>query len=48
MIEGNQSGQGERLIKQETEISFADKIHRYDGRPFYVEDLQSWLKGNKK
>jgi 2-oxoglutarate/2-oxoacid ferredoxin oxidoreductase subunit alpha len=44
MIEGNQSGQGERLIKQETEISFADRIHRYDGRPFYVEDLQNWLK----
>lgn len=48
MIEGNQSGQGERLIKQETEISFADRIHRYDGRPFYVEDLQNWLKENKK
>ncbi|MBU0578887.1 2-oxoacid:acceptor oxidoreductase subunit alpha [Patescibacteria group bacterium] len=44
MIEGNQSGQAERLIKQETEITFADRIHRYDGRPFYVEDLQDWLK----
>lgn len=44
MVEGNQSGQGERLIKQETNITFADSIHRYDGRPFYVEDLQNWLK----
>ena len=48
MIEGNQSGQGERLVNQETNIEFADRIHRYDGRPFYVEDLQKWLEGNKK
>ncbi len=47
MVEGNQSGQGERLIKQETEIIFHDRIHRYDGRPFYVEDLQTWLKESK-
>jgi len=43
MIEGNQSGQGERLIKQETDMVMTDRIHRYDGRPFYVEDLQDWL-----
>ena len=48
MIEGNQSGQGERLISQETKIAFADRIRRYDGRPFYVEDLKDWLKKNKK
>ena len=47
MIEGNQSGQGERLIKQETNIVFSDRIHRYDGRPFYVADLQIWLKNRK-
>lgn len=47
MVEGNYSGQGERLINQETEVVFADRIHRYDGRPFYVVDLQVWLKENK-
>ena len=47
MIEGNSSGQCQRLIHQETDIKFADSIHRYDGRPFYVEDLQNWLKGEK-
>ena len=47
MVEGNQSGQGERLINQETEFVFTDRIHRYDGRPFYVEDLQKWLKENQ-
>ena len=47
MIEGNQSGQGERLIKQKTDVVMADRIHRYDGRPFYVEDLQKWLKEKK-
>jgi 2-oxoglutarate/2-oxoacid ferredoxin oxidoreductase subunit alpha len=47
MIEGNQSGQGERLISQETNVVFTDQIHRYDGRPFYVEDLQKWLEKNK-
>ena len=48
MVEGNQSGQGERLISQETEVVFTDRIHRYDGRPFYAEDLQSWLEKNSK
>ena len=44
MVEGNQSGQAEKLIRQETGIKFADHIRRYDGRPFYVEDLAEWLK----
>lgn len=47
MVEGNQSGQAERLIRQETGIEMIDRIHRYDGRPFYVEDLRAWLKGEK-
>lgn len=47
MLEGNISGQGERLIRQETGIEMVDRIHRYDGRPFYVEDLKAWLKGGK-
>lgn len=39
MVEGNGSGQAEKLIRQETGITFDHHIRRYDGRPFYVEDL---------
>lgn len=44
IVEGNASGQAEKLIRQETGINFSDRIHRYDGRPFYVEDLIEYLK----
>ncbi|MEO8581708.1 MAG: 2-oxoacid:acceptor oxidoreductase subunit alpha [Patescibacteria group bacterium] len=44
MIEGNFTGQCELLIRQETGIQFADHIRRYDGRPFYSEDLIEWIK----
>ncbi len=44
MLEGNAGGQGEKLIRQETGITFHDHIRRYDGRPFYVEDLLEYLK----
>lgn len=43
MIEGNSQGQMEQLIRQETGITFEERIHRYDGRPFYVEDLREYL-----
>ena len=45
MIEANQSGQAERLVRQETGIQFDHHIRRYDGRPFYVEELLVELKG---
>lgn len=48
MIEGNQSGQGERLIRQETGITFEKRLRRYDGRPFYVEELREWVKKQNK
>lgn len=44
MVEANSSGQVERLIRQETGLTFADHIRRYDGRPFYSEDLLDYLK----
>ena len=43
MVEGNQSGQGESLIRQETGVEMDDYIRRYDGRPFYAEDLLQYL-----
>jgi 2-oxoglutarate ferredoxin oxidoreductase subunit alpha len=39
MVEGNLTGQMESLIRQETGIQMDNHIHRYDGRPFYVEEL---------
>lgn len=44
MIEGNFTGQAEQLIRQETGITFADRIRRYDGRPFYSEEIIEWIK----
>lgn len=46
MIEGNHTGQAEQLIRQETGITFEKRIRRFDGRPFYTEDLIEWLKNN--
>ena len=46
MIEGNHTGQAEQLIRQETGIVFEKRVRRFDGRPFYVEDIIDWLKNN--
>jgi len=39
VVEGNRQGQLSRLIAQETGIKLTDNIRRYDGRPFYPEDI---------
>lgn len=44
IIEGNHTGQFEQLIKQETGYSFTERIRRYDGRPFYSEDIIEYIK----
>lgn len=43
MIEGNHDGQAEQLIRQETGVTFSEHIRRYDGRPFFAEDIKSWI-----
>jgi 2-oxoglutarate/2-oxoacid ferredoxin oxidoreductase subunit alpha len=43
-IEGNATGQMQQLIRQETGVEIKKHIRRYDGRPFYVEDILDWLK----
>lgn len=43
MVEGNSTGQAEQLIRQETGITMDAYLRRYDGRPFYVEDILAWL-----
>lgn len=40
MVEGNQSGQLTKLIREETGILIEDKILKYDGRPFYPEEIK--------
>lgn len=47
MIEGNHDGQAQQLIRQETGIVFEHYLRRYDGRPFYVEDILEWIKNLK-
>lgn len=39
MIEENIQRQGEMHIKKETGITFDHRINRYDGRPFYAEEI---------
>lgn len=43
MVEGNVSGQGEKWIRQQTGITMQDHIRRYDGRPFYAEELLKFI-----
>ncbi|MBD3279356.1 MAG: 2-oxoacid:acceptor oxidoreductase subunit alpha [Candidatus Pacebacteria bacterium] len=44
MIEGNATGQAQQLIRQQTGLVIKDSVRRYDGRPFYVNDLIKELK----
>ncbi|MCB9362879.1 2-oxoacid:acceptor oxidoreductase subunit alpha [Candidatus Woesearchaeota archaeon] len=44
IIEGNQSGQMEGYIKEMTGMSFDHTYRKYDGRPFYPEELAAKIK----
>ncbi len=39
IIEGNSTAQMASLIRQETGMSFSHKMLRFDGRPFYPDDI---------
>lgn len=43
VVEGNSHGQLEKLIKQETGLSVTNNFRRYDGRPFYYEDIVEFV-----
>lgn len=43
LVENNAFGQLGALLAQETGISFADKLLKYDGRPFFVEEILDYL-----
>jgi 2-oxoglutarate ferredoxin oxidoreductase subunit alpha len=38
-MEGNATGQLASLIKQETALEADEKYLKWDGRPFYVEEV---------
>jgi 2-oxoglutarate ferredoxin oxidoreductase subunit alpha len=43
MVEGNAMHQCELLIREQTSLTFKERINRYDGRPFYAEDIVEWF-----
>lgn len=44
-VENNATGQFARLLKAETGYAVTDRVLRYDGRPFLVEELLEELRG---
>lgn len=44
MIEGNKNGQLEGLIREHTGLSVSDHFRKYDGRPFYPEEIVAKIK----
>lgn len=42
LIENNFSGQIGNLIQLETGFKFKEKILKFDGRPFFIDDLEIW------
>jgi len=43
IIEGNMTGQLQQLIMRKTGIKIDHQYRRYDGRPFYSEDIIAWI-----
>jgi len=45
LVEGNKTGQLGKIIKQEADfyMKFNDKILKYDGRPFFLDDILNYL-----
>jgi len=44
LIEQNQSSQFSKLLRQETGIRVSDKLLKYNGKPFWPEEIISYLK----
>lgn len=43
LMENNQSGDFGKLLKEETGYDFKEKLLKYDGRPFFIEDILDFL-----
>ncbi len=46
LIEGNYNGQLGKLIEKETDLKFTGKLLKWDGRPFFLEDLENYINNN--
>ena len=44
VIEGNKTGQFEALIREKTGLSVDHNFRKYDGRPFYPEEIVEKVK----
>ena len=42
-VENNGTAQLATLIRQETGIELTDRLLKYDGRPFYPEEIVEWV-----
>jgi 2-oxoglutarate ferredoxin oxidoreductase subunit alpha len=43
LVENNQTGEFGKLIKQESGFEIKDRLLKYDGRPFFIEDILDFL-----
>ena len=43
LVENNASGQLEQLLKSQMTVDFEKRILKYDGRPFFPEELKEAL-----
>ena len=43
-IENNQSGELTELIRQNCGFEIPEKLLKFDGRPFFVEDILDYIK----
>lgn len=48
LIEGNYRGQLGELIEQATCKKFKNKLLKYDGRPFFADEIMTYIKANCK
>lgn len=48
LIEGNYQGQLGDMIEAKTGLKFKGRLLKYNGRPFYVEDVMQYIKNNTK
>jgi len=47
LLEGNHDGQLGGLIEKHTDLKFAGKLLKWNGRPFFIEDVQEYIDKNK-
>ena len=47
LIEGNYQGQLGNLIEAKTGLKFKNRLLKYNGRPFFLNDLEKFIDANK-